>query len=209
METVVFNPYWYIPRSIIKSQHLPRSRSNRGYLDRRGYEVLDWKRNRVPSRKVKGYKYNSENLPYIVRQKPGRSNTLGRIKFLFPNKHAVYMHDTPSRHLFRSKRRAYSHGCVRVQDPARFAEVVLGWQSSRVEAAVGARKNLPVKLADKIPVHMTYFTLWPDDDGNLVAHNDVYSRDQVLRKAPRAERTGKSRSRKRKRSKKFRLSSLE
>lgn len=209
METVVFNPYWYIPRSILKTSHLPRARRSPGYLDRRGFEVLNWKGERVRSRRVKWHKYNSENLPYVVRQKPGRKNALGRIKFLFPNKHAVYMHDTPSRHLFRSQRRAYSHGCVRVQDPARFAEVVLGWHSSKVKAAVDARKNLPIRLTSKIPVHMTYFTLWPDEDGNLVAHQDIYGRDEALRKALRVVRTRKNRQRKRKRSKRFKVSSLE
>ena len=102
---------------------------------------------------------------------------------MFPNKHAVYMHDTPKRHLFRNKDRAYSHGCVRVQNPRKFAEVVLGWSSSKVASAIDAGQNRQVSLNRKIPVHMTYFTLWTDDSGSLVARSDFYKRDKALKTA--------------------------
>ncbi|MEM7429778.1 MAG: L,D-transpeptidase family protein [Pseudomonadota bacterium] len=212
METVVFNPYWYIPRSILPSKLRRGGRS----LDRRGYEVLNWKGKRIRSSRVKWWRYNAKNLPYTVRQKPGPRNALGEIKFLFPNKHSVYMHDTPSRHLFRNKDRAYSHGCVRVQDPRKFAEVVLGWKSARVNSAVNAKKNRPVKLAEKLPVHMTYFTLWLDDDGDLAAHADIYGRDKALERALTATRIawggkqpGRKIAKKGKRKKKWKQSQLQ
>lgn len=213
METVVFNPYWYIPRSILASK-LRRG----GYsLDRRGYEVINWKGKRIRSSRVKWGRYSTKNLPYTVRQKPGPGNALGQIKFLFPNKHAVYMHDTPSKGLFHSKRRAYSHGCVRVQDPKKFAEVILGWNAKRVKSAINAKKNRPVKLEEKIPVHLTYLTLWADDDGDLAVHEDVYGRDAAVKRALEKTRRAwggrvpakvATKSRKKK-SKKWRQSSLQ
>ena len=183
METVVFNPYWNVPRSITGGEYLPRLMNDPGYLDRKGFQVIDRRGRQVSSWSVDWWNYSPSTIPYDVRQPPGRGNALGEVKFLFPNKHAVYMHDTPKRHLFRNKDRAYSHGCVRVQNPRKFAEMVLGWSASKVASAIEAGQNRPVTLNRKIPVHMTYFTLWPDDSGSLVARSDFYGRDKALKKA--------------------------
>lgn len=183
METVVFNPYWNVPRSIIGAEYMPRLWNDPGYLDRKGFEVIDRRGRQVSSYNVDWWSYNGKTLPYNVRQPPSRANALGEIKFLFPNKHAVYMHDTPKRNLFNTAQRAYSHGCVRIQDPRKFAQIVLGWSANKVANAVEAGENRPVELTKKIPVHMTYFTMWPDDSGKLTSRADFYQRDGALKRA--------------------------
>ncbi|MCP5082528.1 MAG: L,D-transpeptidase family protein [Alphaproteobacteria bacterium] len=183
METVVFNPYWNVPRSIIGAEYMPRLWNDPGYLDRKGFEVIDRRGKKVSSYNVDWWSYSGKTLPYNVRQPPSRGNALGEIKFLFPNKHAVYMHDTPKRSLFNSAQRAYSHGCVRIQDPRKFAQIVLGWSANKVNGAVEAGQNRPVDLSRKIPVHMTYFTMWPDDSGKLTSRADFYKRDSALKRA--------------------------
>ncbi len=183
METVVFNPYWNVPRSIMTNEYLPRLINDPGYLDRKGFEVRNARGQQVSSYLIDWWNLAGRNIPYDVRQPPGRGNALGEIKFLFPNKHAVYMHDTPKRGLFANSARAYSHGCVRVQNPRKFAQVILGWSAGKVSGAVETGENRPVTLKQKIPVHMTYFTLWPDDSGRLISRSDVYKRDSALKKA--------------------------
>ena len=162
---------------------IPRLMRDPGYLDRKGFQVIDRRGRKVRSRSVRWWNYSANTMPYDIRQPPGRRNALGELKFLFPNKHSVYMHDTPSRQLFNADKRAFSHGCVRVQNPRKFAEIVLGWSSRKVASLVSKRKNRKVKLQKKIPVHLTYFTLWPGKDGNLIEHADVYERDKALAKA--------------------------
>ncbi len=183
METVVFNPYWNVPRSIAGAEMIPRLMRDPGYLDRKGFEVIDRRGRKVRSRSVRWWNYTGETMPYDIRQPPGRRNALGELKFLFPNKHAVYMHDTPRRQLFNAERRAFSHGCVRVQNPKKFAEIVLGWSARKVASLVATRTNRKVKLQENIPVHLTYFTLWPDSAASLVEYADVYERDEALTKA--------------------------
>ena len=109
----------------------------------------------------------------VVRQPPGDDNALGRLAFMFPNDHAVYLHDTPSRQLFAEDMRALSHGCVRVEDPERLAEIVLGWPEARVEAAIGGRERT-VFLPRPLPIHIEYFTAFVDADGSLEERPDVY-----------------------------------
>jgi murein L,D-transpeptidase YcbB/YkuD len=122
-------------------------------------------------------------VPYGVQQPPGRSNALGELKFLFPNSHDIYMHDTPNRDLFDSDKRAFSHGCVRVQNPRDFAAVLLGWDRTRIDQNTESRKSQSVKLSAKVPVHLTYFTAWPDETGTIRYHNDIYGRDETMDKA--------------------------
>ncbi len=157
METVVFNPYWNVPQSIIWNEM----------------------NGRIPA----GYEGGYRNGRMWIRQTPGPRNALGRVKFLFPNKHAVYMHDTPSKSLFSRGRRAFSHGCVRVRNPRRLAEVVFGingWSKAQVSRRWASRSNQQVQLKKKIPVHITYFTLWADKDGNLQSFGDVYGHDNRI-----------------------------
>jgi murein L,D-transpeptidase YcbB/YkuD len=182
METVEFNPYWGVPQSIIIKEMLPRLRRDPSYLDRLGYEVRDGRGREISSSYVDWWRYSTK-VPLSVRQPPGDDNALGVVKFLFPNSHAIYMHDTPSRSLFEKKVRAFSHGCVRVQNPREFAELVLGWDSDRVEEAIYRGENQAVKLSRKLPVHLAYFTAWPDESGRIIMYPDVYGRDAQLEKA--------------------------
>ncbi len=155
MRYVLINPSWEVPDSIIRKEMLPRLASDPNYLSRRGYVV-----------KTVGGRLT-------VRQPPGEDNALGRIAFMFPNDHAVYMHDTPSQSLFDSDTRAFSHGCVRVEDPLRLAELVLGWPEERITAAIGGPERT-VFLPRPVPIHIEYFTEFVDEFGELKERPDVY-----------------------------------
>jgi murein L,D-transpeptidase YcbB/YkuD len=182
METVVINPYWGVPQSIIRYEMMPRLARDRRYLDRLGYEVVNSKGRIVSSRSVNWWAYG-RTIPFGVRQPPGDGNALGRIKFLFPNSHDIYMHDTPTKELFAEPVRAFSHGCVRVENPRQMAEHVLGWQRKRVDDMIATGQNRNISLDKHIPVHLNYFTAWPDESGKVVFYPDVYNRDTRLDKA--------------------------
>ncbi|MCA3555011.1 L,D-transpeptidase family protein [Aestuariivirga sp.] len=182
METVVFNPSWGVPPSIIAHEYLPKLRRDPAYLDKQGFKVVNRQGKVVSSRSVSWGSYGSK-VPYGIQQPPGAKNALGEIKFLFPNSHNIYMHDTPSRELFEKDVRAFSHGCVRVQNPREFAAVVLGWTPEEVAAKVESRASQTVRLKQKLPVHIVYFTAWPDEQGNIVYFNDIYGRDNPLENA--------------------------
>lgn len=168
MRHVVVNPYWNVPPSILRKEFLPHMAQDPDYAARRGYEVI------------------RRGNSISIRQPPGERNALGHIKFMFPNQHAVYLHDTPSRSLFKRSERAFSHGCVRVDDPFTFAEIVLGdaWPQSRMKKLIGKGERL-VRLPELIPIHLTYFTLMVTDEGKLVHYPDIYSHDQRVAAALR------------------------
>ncbi|MFC7398603.1 L,D-transpeptidase family protein [Chelatococcus sp. GCM10030263] len=168
MQHVIVNPYWTVPPSIIRKEFLPAMAKDPGYAERRGYEVI------------------RRGKRIIIRQPPGDRNALGHIKFMFPNDYAVYLHDTPSRNLFKTERRAYSHGCVRVDNPFRLAELVLGadtgWTEAKVKKLVGRGERL-IKLAHPLPIHLVYFTLSVDEDGKVTSRDDIYGFDRRLMQA--------------------------
>jgi len=167
MEHVVVNPSWHIPPSIMKNEILPGLARDPGYAARRGYEVV--RRGNTIS----------------VRQPPGERNALGFIKFMFPNQHSVYLHDTPSRGLFSADRRAFSHGCVRVDQPFRLAEFVLGDQGyteERLRRLIGSGERT-IRLTKHLPVHLGYFTVFIDDDGHLQRREDLYGHDGRVKTA--------------------------
>jgi murein L,D-transpeptidase YcbB/YkuD len=182
MELVVFNPSWGVPASIIANEYLPKLRRDPGYLDRMGFKVVTQQGKVVPSRSISWASYGKK-VPFGVHQPPGAKNALGEIKFLFPNSHDIYMHDTPSRELFTEDTRAFSHGCVRVQNPREFAAVLLGWDAAEVDSHIGTPKTETVRLKEKIPVHLTYFTAWPDASGKIRFFDDVYGRDRAMEDA--------------------------
>jgi murein L,D-transpeptidase YcbB/YkuD len=159
MEFLIVNPYWNVPYSIIKKEMLPKLASDPNYFERHGYEVVE------------------RGNTLIVRQPPGEENALGRIKFMFPNAYSVYLHDTPSRSLFENDQRALSHGCVRVDQPFKLAEVVLGrdngWSEERVRRLVG-RGERAINLPRPIPIHLMYFTAFVDETGHLQLRDDLY-----------------------------------
>ncbi|WP_350335210.1 L,D-transpeptidase family protein [Coralliovum pocilloporae] len=179
MEHVVVNPYWNVPASIAVKELLPKIRRDpRGYLAKRNYQVLTRVKGRtrvVDPRQINWSKFNAGRVR--IRQAPGGRNALGRIKFLFPNKHAVYLHDTPSKSLFSRQRRAFSHGCIRVHNPFEFAEALFAedkdWNSARLRSMLGNKERW-VNLDKHVPVHLAYFTIRVNDDGDLNTFDDIY-----------------------------------
>jgi L,D-transpeptidase YcbB len=197
MQEVVFNPYWNVPNSIKTEEIRPYLRDegvwlfggggwNTSILERHNLRVniggrevdpatIDW--GRVDIRTLNIY------------QPPGPDNVLGNVKFVFPNKHDVYMHDTPQRFLFAKDVRAESHGCMRVQNPDQLAAVLLkkdqGWTQGRVAAAIANGYDQHVKLEQRIPVYVTYFTAWVNDDGSLSTYSDLYGHDARMAAALR------------------------
>lgn len=181
IERVEYNPYWGVPQSIIVNEMLPRLRSDPGYLDRAGYEVTDASGQRVPSSSVNWGSYGSK-IPYSVRQTPSEENALGELKIMFPNKHAIYMHDTPSKSLFSRDMRAASHGCVRLSQPREMAAAVLGTDLEHIKEKL-AKGHSSEKVTRKIPIYIAYFTAWPAADGTVKYFGDVYERDKHLGEA--------------------------
>lgn len=180
IETVEFNPYWGVPQSIIINEMLPKLRQDPSYLDRLGYEVTYHGRS-VSSSAVNWWAVERGTVG--VRQPPGDDNALGELKILFPNSHAIYMHDTPSKSLFERDMRAFSHGCVRLQDPRGMAARVLGSSVGDIGEHIAGGGNKAVEVPVEIPVHVAYFTAWPDDSGTMHYYADIYERDAYLRKA--------------------------
>ena len=187
VQTVEVNPYWGVPQSIIINEMLPKLRNDPSYLDRMGYEVAVGGR-AVPSSSVN---WHGSTAGVSVRQPPSGDNALGELKILFPNTHAIYMHDTPSKSFFKKDMRALSHGCVRLAEPRKMAAAVLGVSEADVgkEIAAGGNRALPVK-AD-IPIYIAYFTAWPNKDGAVEYFDDVYGRDDYMRKAFEATRAAR------------------
>ncbi len=122
-------------------------------------------------------------MPFRVRQSPGRRNALGRVKFMFPNPYNVYLHDTPTQHLFKRRLRCFSHGCMRLADPVGFAHALLGgqgWTRKKIKAAIDSGRRRSVFLPSPVPVHVTYLSAWIDKDGTVQFRDDVYGRDRRL-----------------------------
>jgi L,D-transpeptidase YcbB len=168
MEFLVVNPSWFIPPTILRKDVLPKLAADPGYAARMGYEVI------------------RRGNSISVRQPPGNRNALGHVKFMFPNEHAVYLHDTPGRHLFRADARAFSSGCVRVEGPFQLAERLLlkrqGFDERQLRAMVGGGERT-IRLNEKVPVHLAYFTYQVDASGALIRKPDLYGHDARIRRA--------------------------
>ncbi len=196
IETVVFNPSWGVPASIIINEYGPKSRKDPGYLDRNGFKITASNGDEISSREVDWWGMG-QAPKFGVQQPPGSDNALGELKFLFPNSHDIYMHDTPTKNLFADSTRAYSHGCVRVQNPREFASVLLGMNEEDVAKNLGQKakkgkkadpteafvESHSINLTQKVPVYLTYFTAWADESGKIQYYNDVYGRDVAMAKA--------------------------
>ena len=184
MEFVVLNPYWNVPRSIATKEMLPHLIANPRYLDEKGFEVVG-RSGKVRSASVDWEDYEGQYMPYDFRQPPGAGNALGIVKFLFPNHHNVYLHDTPTKHLFSQPVRAYSHGCVRVHNADKFADVILGgegWTPGRIRNAIGTGENQRIVMQKKVQVHIAYFTAW-SDGADTSYYKDLYGLDDLLKRA--------------------------
>ncbi|WP_417670438.1 L,D-transpeptidase family protein [Roseibium sp.] len=191
IEIVEYNPYWGVPYSIIVNEMLPKLAKDPTYLDRAGYEVSTVSGKKVSSASVDWYSVASKKSSINVRQYPGEKNALGEVKILFPNKHHIYMHDTPSKSLFNKDVRAFSHGCIRLHDPKAMAAAVLGKSKDYVSGRIGQGRNEQEKVSGDIPVYVSYFTAWPEMDGSVSYYSDIYDRDRFLLKA--LEATDKAR----------------
>ena len=190
IELVEFNPYWGVPQSIIINEMLPKLRRDPSYLDRLGYEVTSG--GRAVSSSAVNWNAVGKGSGIGVRQPPSSRNALGELKILFPNSHAIYMHDTPSKSLFNRDTRALSHGCIRLKDPRAMAAKVLGTTVEDIGSHIAGGRNKRVDLDQTIPVHVSYFTAWPDEAGTVEYFDDVYRRDDYLRKAIDATETART-----------------
>ncbi len=183
LETIVFRPNWGVPDSIKVKEILPKLMRGKS-LERQGLRA------QYGGRDIDPYSVDWASVDirnYHIYQPPGRRNALGLVKFLFPNKHAVYFHDTPTKHLFKRKVRAFSHGCMRVRDPMKMAAVLFGrdrgWGQSKIEELAKSSVNdNRIDLQRKIPVHVTYFTASVNDDGKVTFLRDIYGHEKRIQK---------------------------
>jgi murein L,D-transpeptidase YcbB/YkuD len=164
MNQIIFSPYWNVPPSILRKEILPAIAKNSNYLAKHD---MEWVGNRV-------------------RQRPGTQNALGKVKFVFPNSHIIYMHDTPSKSLFEKEERAFSHGCIRVARPRDLAIEVLkddkNWTVEKIDAALNRRVEKTYNLKTRIPVYIGYFTAWVNHEGQIHFYEDIYRHDERLSK---------------------------
>ncbi|MDZ7839457.1 MAG: L,D-transpeptidase family protein [Gammaproteobacteria bacterium] len=190
MTYLVFSPYWNVPRSIAVNEMLPELRENTAYLEQESMQVFrGWEQPVQPleSAAIDWPGVDVADFPYRFRQLPGPHNALGRVKFMFPNKYSVYLHDTPAKGLFSRAARDFSHGCIRVSKPMELAEYLLSdqpeWDTERITRAADRGVEQSVPLASPWPVHVLYWTSWVGPEGAVHFRADVYGRDEVLAEA--------------------------
>jgi murein L,D-transpeptidase YcbB/YkuD len=165
LEQIVFSPYWNIPPSIVRNEILPSMNKNSNYLAKNNMEIVSGNGGGIPT----------------IRQRPGAANSLGRVKFLFPNSFNIYFHDTPAKSLFEKDQRAYSHGCIRLGDPVWMANYLLEnspeWTPEKIEAAMNSGNEKAVRLKNPVPVIITYYTAWVDEENKMNFREDIYGND--------------------------------
>jgi murein L,D-transpeptidase YcbB/YkuD len=187
MSYVVLNPTWTVTRNIIRNEIIPKTKKDPSYLTRHNFDLIDGAGQKISSASIDWPTVKARRFPYRVVQRAGPENALGMVKFIFPNKHAVYLHDTPRRELFGRSERAFSHGCIRVKDPLMLAELLLGdqpkWTREKIDAVIESGKTTTVHLSRKLPVLLLYWTVDPDPTGNVRFYSDVYDRDKAVLKA--------------------------
>jgi len=186
---LVFNPYWHVPHSIATKDKLPDFRRDPSRISTQGFEVFrGWGANatQIDPSTIDWSTLSASSFPYRLRQRPGPQNALGQVKFMFPNAHSVYLHDTPTRSLFSQAERGFSSGCIRVEHPLDLATVLLryneGWTRERIESTVRGDTEQTVLLTQKVPVHLLYWTAWVESD-TVHFRRDVYDRDGAVRSA--------------------------
>lgn len=185
---IVLNPNWHVPKSIAVEELIPRIQKDSTYLERFGMRLLTAGPNAedVDPRTVDWKEITAENFPYRLRQEPGRLNALGRMKFMFPNQYDVYLHDTPSRHLFDEAQRDFSHGCIRLEMPMQLAVYLMKkskWNQESIEQALDEGTERSIYLPRPMLVHLLYFTAWADEDGTIQFRQDINGVDQPLSRA--------------------------
>jgi len=189
LQYIEFNPTWTVPRSITVKETIPKIKKDPNYLSDRNMVLLDGSGKVVPMSSVDFSAISASNFPYTVRQEPGPGNALGEVKFIFPNKYAVYLHDTPSKYLFGKAKRSFSHGCIRTQNPLDLAEVLLEgtvWDKQKIRETLDSKKTTRALLDEQIDVLLLYWTAGLYQQKSVFFYPDIYERDaQVLIKLDR------------------------
>jgi len=186
---VVFNPTWTIPYSISSQETLPKLKKDPSYLQDHNMTLLKGGKAVDPST-VDFNKYSKNNFPFTIRQEPGPNNALGQVKFIFPNKYAVYLHDTPSKSFFEKTDRAFSHGCVRVHNPMVLAELLLadkGYDQEKIASTLKTKELKNVYLTEPMHVMLMYWTCY-QEEGKMYFYKDIYGRDKMILKELREDR---------------------
>jgi len=177
------NPTWTVPPTILRNDILPKLAKDPSYLQQMDMQVLTQDGKHINPSTINWSQYPQKPFPYLLRQNPGAKNALGRIKFMFPNKYSIYLHDTPSRNLFERDQRAFSSGCIRVMHPFELAELLLDdpqWTEARIKDVVESKQTTRINLREPVPVILLYWTVNIKADGNLVFKSDVYDRDAAV-----------------------------
>ncbi|PXV67956.1 L,D-transpeptidase family protein [Halanaerobium congolense] len=185
---LVINPYWYVPKSIAVEDKLPLIKEDYSYLKENNYSLFQYTGNNkleeIDPAEVNWPKIDEDNFNYLLRQNPGDNNALGRIKFMFPNKFSIYLHDTPGRYLFSENERGFSSGCIRIEKPIDLAEYLLNdqekWNRENIEEEMENDKEKTVYLKNPIKIYLQYNTAWIDSFGRLNFREDIYKRDQKI-----------------------------
>ncbi len=185
---LVINPYWYVPKSIAVKDKLPLIKKDYNYLKENNYSLFKYTANNkleeINPAAVNWSNINKNNFNYLLRQNPGDQNALGRVKFMFPNRFSIYLHDTPSRYLFSETERSFSSGCIRIEKPIDLAEYLLRdheeWKRDQIEAEMTKDKEKTIYLKNPIKIYLQYNTAWVDSLGNLNFREDIYNRDQKI-----------------------------
>jgi len=184
---LVLNPTWTIPPGILKNDTLPAVKRDPRYLASRNLRVVDAHGKTVDPRSIDWSRYPREPFPYQLVQAPGPDNALGRVKFIFPNPHFVFLHDTPSRDLFEKTERAFSSGCIRVENPIELAELLLNnpekWSRATISGVIESGETQTIFLPETVPVFLLYWTVNVEKQGEIRFKKDLYGRDAAVLKA--------------------------
>jgi murein L,D-transpeptidase YcbB/YkuD len=193
VETIVLNPHWNVPKSIIQNEMIPKLLRNKNAMKKEGIEIYTgWDKDakKISGKSIDWKKYRySKSVPFRFAQVPGNRNALGRVKFLFPNQFSVYMHDTPNKRLFNRNVRALSHGCIRLHKPRELLKTFstfntrINYKAS--QKILKGKKKAYYGLNNKVPVDVVYLTAYVDYDGELQFRNDIYGYDKMQLKSYR------------------------
>jgi L,D-transpeptidase YcbB len=187
MTYIVFSPTWTVPPTILKMDVIPELLKGSGYLKQKNMRLLRLNGKEIDYSEIDWSKISKNRFPYLVQQRPGSDNALGRVKFMFPNKYNIYIHDTPTKGYFARDDRALSSGCIRVQNPSGLAELLLSdlpeWTPEKIEAAMESGTQQTVQLKTTIDVALRYLTAWGDGHGRIQFRKDIYDRDEAVLKA--------------------------
>ena len=193
MSYLEFAPYWYVPPTILREDKLPLIKADPGWMERNHYELIPFSKETFRQLEISEVDWkgiHAGNFPGLLRMKPGPWNPLGRVKFMFPNRYAVYLHDTPDRHLFTRSERSFSSGCIRIERPLDLAQYLLEGKGRNCDEILDLLQGdhpVRVNLPEAIPVHLLYFTAWVDHTGTLQFRKDPYWRDLGLEEALQAD----------------------